>query len=99
MAPPISDDLRHCMLSWYHTDQKTPSEIAQLARCSVRTVYYILSYDRDYGAVRNPYVRTPGRSRELDTGDMNYLVSVLAARPKMYLDELQEDLLAARQVN
>ncbi|KJA18855.1 hypothetical protein HYPSUDRAFT_117594, partial [Hypholoma sublateritium FD-334 SS-4] len=28
--------------------------------------------------------------------DVNYLVSIIAARPKIYLDELQDELLATR---
>jgi hypothetical protein len=36
-----------------------------------------------------------GQSRKLDTGDMNYIAALIDARPKIYLDEVQEQLLAA----
>jgi transposase len=73
--------------------------MADLAGCSLRTVYYLLSYDQDYGTTTNPFTRTFGRPRSLDIGDLNYLTSLIAARPKIYLDELQEDLVSARGID
>jgi len=72
--------------------------MATLAGCSIRSIYYIISYDRDYGTVSNPFARTVGRSRALNIGDLNFLVSVIAAKPKVFLDELQEELFAYRDV-
>ena len=99
MAPPISEDMRRRMLVWYHEQQKMAPQIALLAGCSLRAVYYILSYDRDYGTINNPFAQTVGRTRGLNTGDLNYLISLLEARPKIYLDELQEELFTARDVD
>ena len=95
MAPPISEDMCRHMLVWYHEQQKTAPQIALLAGCSLRAVYYILSYDRNYGTINNPFAQTVGRTQGLNTGDLNYLISLLEARPKIYLDELQEELFTA----
>ena len=98
MAPRIPEALRRRILVWHHEEQKTPAEMATLAGCSLRAVYYILSYDRDYGTVYNPFARTVGRSRALSYGDLNFLVSIIAAKPKVYLDELQDELFTYRDV-
>ena len=73
--------------------------MADLASCSLCTVYYLLSYDQDYGTTTNPFARTSGHPRSLNIGDINYLTSLIAARPKIYLDELQEDLLSMRGID
>ncbi|KJA18808.1 hypothetical protein HYPSUDRAFT_125385, partial [Hypholoma sublateritium FD-334 SS-4] len=98
MAPPITPEIRQRILSWHHNDGMSAREIASLAACSERTVYYILSFDRDYGTDVNPFARKTGRTRSLDTGDMNYIFSLISARPKIYLDELQEELFNSRGV-
>jgi len=99
MAPRLSEDLRKRILVWYQEQGKNPQEIATLAGCSIRTVYYILSFNRDYASTRNPFARAVGRLRSLDIGDMNYLISLITARPKTYLDELQEALFTAKNVD
>jgi len=47
------------------------------------------------GTVRSP---THGGVRTLDMGDVNYLASIIDARPKIYLDELQQELLLHRNI-
>lgn len=88
MAPPISQDMQNRILAWHQDLHLRPKEIATLAGCSVRSVHYIISYYIDYGTAKNPFARTVGRTRSLNIGDMNYLVSWIAAHPKVYLDEL-----------
>jgi len=97
MSPPISEALRRRILVWHHKE-RTPAEMATLAGCSVRSIYYIISYDRDYGMINNPLARSVGHSHALNIGDLNFLTSVISAKPKVFLDELQEELLAYRDV-
>ena len=99
MAPRLSQDMRNRIVVWHEDHGKTAQEIATLAGCSVRAVYYILSFHRDYGTSKNPFARNVGRTRNLDVGDMNYLIALIAARPKVYLDELQEELYASRNAD
>ena len=74
-------------------------EIAGLVGCSVRTVYIILSYHRDYNTLTDPSTRGPhGADRSLNMGDMNYISSLIDARMKIYLDEIQDELLNRRDV-
>ena len=92
MAPQISESVHECILAW-RDEGKHPQEMADLAGCSLHTVYYLLSYDQDYGTTTNPFARTSGHPCSLNIGDINYLTSLIAAWPKIYLDELQENLL------
>jgi hypothetical protein len=63
-------------------------------------VQYILAYFRDYRTVRNPYKRRQlGRKRALNAGDTNYISSLIQARPKIFLDEIQEELSRFRGVD
>ncbi|KAF8884740.1 hypothetical protein CPB84DRAFT_1685785 [Gymnopilus junonius] len=80
MAPQLSEDLRKRILVWHQEQGKTPDEIATLAGCSRRTVYYILSFDRDYGTTKNPFAQAVGRLCSLDVGDTNYLISLAKKR-------------------
>jgi transposase len=99
MAPHLSREMRERIIVWHYELQKSPPEIAQLASCSVRTVYNVLSLHRDFDTVDNPFAQPRGRSRALNTGDMTYIASLLDARPKMYLDELQSELALHRDVD
>jgi hypothetical protein len=48
--------------------------------------------------VNNPFVRCVGCSCALNICNLNFLASVIAAKPKVFLDELQEELLAYQGV-
>ncbi len=72
---------------------RSPEEIADLAGCSRRSVFRILAYHGKYGTIQNPFTEhTHGRFHELDMGDINYITSLIAARPKIFLDEIQDNL-------
>ncbi|RXW14857.1 hypothetical protein EST38_g10994 [Candolleomyces aberdarensis] len=93
MAPQLSDDLRHRIIHWHVEYGLSPEQISNLAGCSIRTVYYTLAYFRDYHSVRNPFANPgSGRKRVLTSTEIDYIASVIDARPKIFLDELQEDL-------
>jgi transposase len=96
MAPHTSNDLRERMVIWSVEFGKKTDEIAELAGCSERTVREVLRLHRDFGEVRNPLAQRRGAPRSLDMGDLNYLSALLQAQPTLYLDELQEKLLAER---
>ena len=74
MAPHISQVIRERMVVW--SEEGIPcGEIANLAGCSLRSVYKILGYHRDYGTTQNPFAEsTHGRYRDLDMGDINYII-------------------------
>jgi len=100
MAPQISDTVRQCIVVWHNEHHKSPAEIAVLAGCSIRTVFYILSYHCDFDTVHNPHVlRNHGCSCALDVGDLNYLFSLIETRPKIYLDEQQDELFINRNID
>jgi transposase len=82
------------MVIWRFKQHKTAAEIARLAGCSESTVYEVLRLHREYGQVTNPHSSPRGRSRILQTADIEYIHSLLLANPAMYLDELQEQLLS-----
>ena len=93
MAPILSNEMRQCIITWHYKQHISASDIHTLAGCSLRTIYYILQFHRDYGTVDNPFAGPHGGVRCLDMGDINYLSSIIDARPKIYLDELQQELL------
>ena len=91
--------MRENMVIWWFKQHKTAAEIARLAGCSESTVYEVLRLHREYGQVTNPHSSPRGRSRILQTADIEYIHSLLLANPAMYLDELQEQLLSIRDVD
>ena len=99
MAPQVSNEMCAQIIIWHNEKHLCIQEIADLAGCSVRTVYSILSYHCDYGTLRNLSTRGPhGGERSLNMGDMNYISSLIDTQPKIYLDEIQEELLNWRDV-
>jgi transposase len=99
IAPHLSREMQERIIVWHYELHKSPPEIAQLASCSVHTVYNVLSFHCDFDTVDNPFAQAHGRSHALDTGDMIYIASLLDAWPKMYLDELQSELALHRDIN
>jgi transposase len=96
MAPHTSTEMRERIVIWHTELGKSNVEIAALAGCSERTVRDILRLHREFGAVRNPFCGGP---RSLATGDLNYISSLLAANPCLYLDELQDRLATVRDTH
>lgn len=99
MPARLSEDLCRRIVAWRLEDGFEVEDIAVLAACSVRTVYNVLALYRDFNAVHNPHARQRGRPRALTTNDTSYLHSLLRADPTLYLDELQERLYQARDVD
>jgi transposase len=99
MAPHTSDDLRYRIIHWYHEYGLSAVDISTLAGCSVRTVFSVLAYFRDYHNIRNPFAHRRGRKRILTSTDIDFIASVIDARPKIFLDELQEDLAHYRGID
>lgn len=99
MAPQVSDEMRARIVVWNHEQHLSPPQIADLVRCSVRTVYNILSYHRDYNTLRDPSTRgRHGANHTLNIGDMKFITSLIDAQLKIYLDEIQAELLDRRNV-
>ena len=99
MAPNLSFETRCKIVDWRITHRKSVPEIATLAQCSEATVWRILAYWRDHNVVKNPFAQSRGRPRVLDEGDYRYIQGLIDARPKIYLDELQEELEVYRGVS
>lgn len=94
MAPQLSNDVRALIVQWRYTKNILPEDIADLIGCSVRTVYNILErYEKHGNTFALPHGHRPD---ELDTADLNYLLSLLRAQPTLYLHELCDRLDTAR---
>jgi hypothetical protein len=89
-----SKEMCEIMVNWRFNQQKTAQEIAILAGCSKSTVYDVLRFHCEYGQVTNPFARRKGHPHALTIADIHYIHSLLLANPALYLDELQEQLLA-----
>src|SRR6202040_863239 len=96
MAPFTTLEMRKAMVHWRFEQNMTAPQISVLAGCSERTVYEVLRLHRDYGQVTNPFIRSRGRPRILENGDIEYIHALLQANPALYLDELQEQLFSVR---
>ena len=66
--------------------------ITQLSSHSQCTVNYVLKTYWNYNEVVNPLVWPWGQPQVLDCDDLNFIDSVLAAEPSLYLNEIQEKL-------
>ena len=99
MAPHTSQELCEKMVLWHEEQGREPSEIANLAGCSLRAVYSVLQLHREFGQVTNPYAQPRGGARVFNMGDMNYLSSLIDANPVIYLDEIQDSLAQTRNVD
>jgi transposase len=97
-TPPLSDEARRNIVSWRLVYGLAVEDIATLVGCSVRTVYSVLACWRDWKEVCNPLACKRGAPRLLDKADLRYIRGAIEARPKIYLDELQEELAYARGV-
>jgi transposase len=99
MAPHTTNEMRERMVAWHSELGKSDTEIAALANCSERTVREVLRLHRTFGVVRNPFAQPRGGRRSLITGDLNFISSLLAANPCLYLDELQDRLATDRDID
>jgi hypothetical protein len=92
MAPPSTTEMCERMVFWHSKLGKSNSEIVLLASCSECTVHDVLWIHCNYGVVYNHFAQPCGGCHSLDTSDLNYISSLLAANPCLYLDELQDQL-------
>lgn len=97
-GPHLPKQMRERMVVWKTEMGKSTTEIAELAGCCVRTVHNVLHFEREYGVVNNPLAQAHSRPRSLDTGDIDYISSLIQANPVFYLDEIQDRLLQYRNV-
>lgn len=98
MAPPLSRELRWLVVYWYNDLRWNADECSRVADRSVSSIYRVIRCFREHGTVDNPRFAS-GHPRLLSTEDKNFLISLLQARPSLYLDELQSALLAQREVD
>jgi transposase len=98
MPPPISEELAWLIVHWYNDLEWNAQTCADISKRSAASVYRIIKCYRTYGTVINPR-RAPGRPRVLSTEDKGFILSLLRARPSLYLDELQSALYEQRAVD
>ncbi|KAG8720473.1 hypothetical protein FRC09_009522 [Ceratobasidium sp. 395] len=98
MAPPISQELRERIVYWRTTLGWSIDQCVIASGRSRSRVFEVLRLHRTYGVVHNPLAHRTGRPRKLSTGDKGYTVSVLRARPTLFLDELAALLEQQRAV-
>ena len=92
MAPPVSLELHERIVVWRYELKMPIDTIVLLSGCSKCTVNNVLSTYHDYNQVVNPLVQPWGHPCILDRSDLNFINSILAAEPALYLDEIQEKL-------
>ncbi|KIM91512.1 hypothetical protein PILCRDRAFT_31599, partial [Piloderma croceum F 1598] len=98
MAPPISLELRQCIIAWRHELNMPIANIVHLSKRSKRAVQNVLATYRDYGQPINLFTHPRSRKRILERDDLNYLEGIITAEPALYLDEIQDKLREIRDV-
>jgi len=98
MAPPVSLELRECIIAWRYELHMPIRTIAQLANPCEKSINNVLKTFRDYNQPINPFIHTHGRRRALSRDDLNFIDSILFAEPGLYLDEIQDKLRTSRDV-
>ena len=99
MPPAISTDLKKHIVRWYHDEQMTMEEVAELASVSVGLVSKVVTLHRNYNQVTDPYTLQHARPSYLNLGDRKYLGAILEANPSLYLDEIQEKFATNRNLH
>lgn len=89
MAPPLSHQLKQCIVQWRLDDGESVEEISRRARCSPSTVYEILRTVRLFGTISNPAVHTHGRRCLFEDLDLARIRQYINENPAAYLDEIQ----------
>jgi transposase len=90
MCPAISMNLKKHIVCWYHNEQMTMEEIAELASVSVGLVSKFINLHRHYNQVTDPYTLWNACPSYFNLGDKKYLGTIIEANPSLYLDEIQE---------
>jgi transposase len=88
MTPPLSWELRWLVVYWYCDLNWDAEQCAAVSKRSVSTIYRVIRCFRSHGTIDNPR-RPSGRSRILSTEDKGFLLSLIQAKPTLYLDEIQ----------
>ena len=88
MALHMSKDLRDRVVKWRMEMGMTYRQLAEMAGCSIGTIYTILAYHKTYGQSTNPLAECTGRPRLLDQDDVAFIDQLLEREPMLYLDEI-----------
>ncbi|KAI0310546.1 hypothetical protein OF83DRAFT_1032302, partial [Amylostereum chailletii] len=98
MAPRLSTQLRERIVAW--REHFTIAEIANLAACSIITVYDILALYHQTGSVHplQPSM-AHGHPCTLNQDDLGFIHDLCTANPGIYLDEIQTHLWDDRGVD
>lgn len=95
MVAAYSPDLRGRIVQYYHQGE-TMRTVADTFNVSVGFVHHVVDLHRKYGQITDPYAQPRRGHRILTLADEDYIRTLVEARPSIYLDEIQEELLTER---
>ena len=98
MALPVSVELCERIIAWRYELHLPIDTIVALSGHCERTVHYVLKTFRVHNQVNNPFTQPRGCKHILDRDDLNYIESILLAEPALFLDEIQNKLCTAWDV-
>lgn len=93
-----SPEMRERIIEWYQDGMSIAEMVALSGRCR-RTVYNIIDTFLTYGQASNPNARPAGRKRILERQDTEFLMALLDENHTIFLDELQEQFAAERDID
>ena len=98
MALSVSVELCERIIAWQYELHLPINTIVALSGHCERTVHYVLKTFRVHNQVNNPFTQPRGRKHILDCDDLNYIESILLVEPALFLDEIQNKLCTAQDV-
>jgi hypothetical protein len=98
MAPPLSKDLRDQVFTWRAKYNWLYRKHAEVAGCSIGTVFSILHYHDTYSQSTNLLGCKTGQTRLLGIDNLKYLDELLEVEPLIYLDEVRDKLDEVRGI-
>ena len=95
MALPVSVELCEHIIAWQYELHLSIDTIVALSGHCERTVHYVLKTFQVHNQVNNLFIQPRSCKRILDCNDLNYIESILLAEPALFLDEIQNKLCIA----
>ncbi|EUC54487.1 transposase, putative [Rhizoctonia solani AG-3 Rhs1AP] len=100
MAPTftITLEMRARIVHWHLNEMRPATDCAELSGRSLRSVYNVVNCFETHKTLHNPLAHPRGRPRALIFNNCRFIRGLIAARPTIYLDEIQLALEERRHV-
>lgn len=95
----VSRDLKARIPVLRYLEGYSVKDICRLLGIKKSLVYKTLQFHTEHSVTYNPHARRRGRRRQLSSTDLSFIQAILSQDHTIYIDEIQEQLLARRNVH